>query len=123
MSQQIIVVASAFELNLTINGTGPQQTDAVLIAGAPGPITGEFRVVEIVGASDTTVFTGLFNVAPASFDAGEPPVVTNRSVSDVSAFSSARTSTGSVSYRLDVRRTSGGALVSDLSLYLFARRA
>lgn len=123
VSGPLVNLTSVVAGNLTISGTGPQQTDAVQMAGAADSISGEFRIVEIVGGVDSTLFTGLFNVSRASFEASEPAVVVNRSVSDVSAFALSRSSTGSVSYRLDARRTSGSAIVSDLNLYLFARRA
>jgi hypothetical protein len=105
---------------LTLTGTGPQQDDNVLLATSPGTTFGEFRVVEIEGMTETTLFTGTFKavLSPSVPNAG----ITNLSSEDVADFSAARTSTGAISYRLDVRQTTGPAIL-DLSLYIFARRA
>lgn len=101
---------------LTINGTGPQQDDTNT---SPIDFTGEFRVVEIVGMTETTVFLGTYRVY-----AGSPQTVTNESITAVSGFSSMRSSTGAVSYRIDLNRNDGGP-VADLTVssYIYARRA
>jgi hypothetical protein len=103
--------------DLTISGTGPQQDGSTI---ATQNITGDFRVVEIIGMAETTVFTG-----SGSIFAGSPATVLNNSSATVAAFSLARASTGAVSYRIDWQRTDGGALEAgvDLPLYIFARRA
>jgi hypothetical protein len=103
--------------NLTISGSGPIQDDTLESAAT---ITGNFRIVEIVGMVETTVFTGSYMLYQ-----GNPGTVVNQSASTVSAFSAARSSTGAVSYRLDANRTDGGVLVTpiDMALYLFVRRS
>lgn len=101
---------------LTITGTGPYQDGDMSISG--GDSANEFRVVEIVGGVESTIFTGSFVAAASSGGSS----ITNQSIAQVAAFSSSRPSTGSVSYRIDARTVSGG-LVNSLALYIYARRA
>lgn len=102
--------------DLTITGSGPQQDDSL---SAPVNFSGQWQIVEIVGVTETVVFTGDYQVY-----AGTPSTVLNQSAASVSAFVSARSSTGAVSYRLDVNRTDGGPITTlDLSTYIFVRRA
>lgn len=102
--------------DLQITGSGPQQEDTI---SSSVNYSGQYRIVEIVGVTETTVFTGDYRVY-----AGNPATVLNQSATAVSAFNSSRTSTGAVSYRMDVNRTDGGIIVDlDLVLYLFVRRA
>lgn len=96
--------------NLTISGTGP--TSGTLLSGVS--VIGEYRVVELAGG--TTIFTGSMVVN----DTG----VTDNSAADVAAFSLAETTTGTVSYRLDVRRSGGPSGTSaDISMYFYCRRS
>lgn len=104
---------------LTISGTGPVQA-ADVVKDEPGNAPGQFRVVEVVGGVDTILITGDYNVY-ASGEAAAPPLVTNMSASAIAAYSSVRSSSGSVDYRVDVRQTSGTP-VSNMSVYLNARR-
>lgn len=103
--------------DLTITGSGPQQSDTIF---AEETVMGQFRIVEIVGGVDTAVFTGSYTVYP-----GSPATVLNNSGAAVSAFTSARASTGSVSYRMDVNKTNPGVPPSpvDLDVYIFVRRS
>lgn len=103
--------------DLLITGSGPQQDDSI---SAPNTITGDWRVVEIDGGTQTTVFTGTFTIYP-----GTPATVLNNSASAVAAFTLARTNSGAISYRIDAQRTDGGPDVADvtLPLYIYARRA
>lgn len=103
--------------NLTITGTGPQQDDDVaFVIGTT--FTGEYRVVEIDGMTETVL--GVFSMSATGN--GFSATVTNNSVAAVEAFSMALTTTGNLSYRIDVQQTSGGEL-TDLLLYIYARRA
>jgi hypothetical protein len=102
--------------NLTITGSGPLQDSDVALFFS-GFAVGEYRIVEDIGGTDTVLFTGSFAVTT-----GTPAVVINADTEDVANFTSARTSTGAVSYRIDARIISGPAVTS-LSLYVFARRA
>lgn len=107
--------------NLTISGTGPQQSTNVTMTGGRGIAALQFRVVEIIGGVDEVLFTGSFAVQ--NFESGATiATVTNNSTEDVQNFSSSRSSTGDVDYRLDVRGN-GSREVSNLLLYIFARRA
>lgn len=109
--------------NLTIAGTGPlQDGDVEITSGSPSgykSFLGSFRVVEIVGGVDTVLFTG----AMSAYQGGVviPATVSNDSSASVSAFTSARSSTGSVDYRIDFQSISGD--LADLRGYLFVRRA
>lgn len=110
--------------NLTIPGTGPsQQVGTTSMTG--GTYTeGEYRIIEVDnGVDNGTVFTGQFNVTDITTD--EPNqifTVSHTSADAVAAFVSARTTTGNVDYRVEVRRVSG-ATMTGMRFYLFARRA
>lgn len=115
-------LTSVVAVNLTITGSGPQQdADVSVDTSLRANLFGDFRIVEVVSGVDTVLFTGNYTVN--NIDPGRStPVVTNTSISDVAAFSSARTSTGAVSYRIDVRNNSPYDIFS-LLLYIFVRRA
>lgn len=106
--------------NLTISGTGPQQNIDVMMSGGSSLQIFNFRVVEVISGIDEVLFTGQCSVQ----NFGSPPTttVTNLSTEDVQAFSSARTSTGDVSYRIDFQGN-GSRSITNLLLYIFARRA
>lgn len=108
---------------LTITGSGPQQDGDVTMSGTNVGVSCTFRIVEIVSGVETTIFTGSFRVD--KLESGiETPTVTNLSASDVQAFSSARSSTGAVDYRIDVMEN--GPIyraIDSLLLYIFVRRA
>ena len=107
--------------NLTITGTGPQQDDDVSLLGSgTRSFVGEYRVVEIVGMTETVVFTGSMTASQVGVDG--TAVVSNTSAADAAALNLARSSTGTVTYRIDARKTSG-ATITELYLYLFVRRA
>lgn len=108
---------------LTITGSGPQQDDSINIFGLGArAFNGEFRIVEIVGMTETTVFTGTFSC----FQSADDPAATvaNYSAAAVSSFSAPASSTGAVSYRMDARRVSPYMTsLTDLDLYIYVRRA
>jgi len=96
--------------DLTITGSGP--TGAVLNAGAL--VQGEYRIVELAGGS--TIFTGSMSINASG--------VTNNDAAAVAAFTLPETTTGTVSYRMDVRRaggTVGGD--ADVDFYFYVRRS
>lgn len=108
---------------LTIPGTGPSQVYGSTTMSGGTFVEAEYRVVEVDAGVDTPLFTGTFTVTDVTGD--EPSQVfqvTHTSAPAVAAFSSARTSTGAISYRLDVRRVSGATMLG-MRFYLFARRA
>lgn len=103
---------------LTITGSGPQQDGDVELTGGNGGMTCQFRIVEIVGGVDDVRFIGSFVAVNYG---GGTATISNQSVSDVSTFTEARTSTGAVSYRIDAKGT-GSRVLTDLLLYIYARR-
>lgn len=104
---------------LTIQGSGPQKQTSTMIANNVS-LSGEWRVVEIDGMTETTVFTGNFVVQGAS-TLNPTIILANQSSGSAQSFSDARTSTGAISYRMDIRRVSG-AQVSNIYGFIFARR-
>lgn len=107
---------------LTLAGSGPIQTNSVETDSARA-IFGEWRVVEVVGGVETVVFTGQFAATKTSSNPAETPSINNTSATAAQEFSLAQSSTGAVSYRLDVRRTSTSGSIFNLGCYLFVRRA
>lgn len=97
--------------DLTIINSGP-----VMAIGADDETTGEYRIVEQPGA--TTVFSGTWR---ATGDGDTFSVVYNESLLSTLTFSSSLASTGSITYELDVRVTSG--IDIQLLTYLFVRRS
>lgn len=106
--------------NLTITGTAPQQSETTAATGGVGILPGQFRVVEVIGGIDEILFTGAMTL---TVSVSGSVIVRNDSVTEVGAFISARASTGAVDYRIDVRLTGTGRNVSDMGVYLYARRA
>lgn len=103
--------------NLTITGTGI--TAGALTDGSL--VIGQFRVVELAGG--TTIFPGVGD--SNTFSVSDGGVAMDPStIASVAAFSLAEVTTGSVSYRMDVRR-SGGPVggTADVDLYFYARRS
>lgn len=98
-------------VNLTLTGSAPQ--GAVLTGG---PMDGEYRIVE-VGAG-VTIFTGHFTVKTTNTGA---VIITLSDPVNTQIFP--RATVGAVSYRMDLRKTAGAGVASNLSAYLFARRA
>lgn len=107
--------------DLTILGSQPTQT-ATTDVSPQGTFDGEWRIVEIVGFVETTVFTGQFQVVK-SFD-GEFGVtlITLYNLTDTSAVVIPQVSTGSVSYRMDLQMLTGVSIF-DVQCNLFVRRA
>lgn len=106
--------------DLTINGTGPQQTSEVSMSGGTSAQVFNFRVVEVISGVDDVIFSGQCLVQ--NFGSPAATTVTNNNVQEIQDFSMARASTGAVSYRIDFQGN-GVRSVSNLLLYVFARRA
>lgn len=98
---------------LTITGSGPQVDSNTTMAGGVGTgyaeLYGEFRIVEDIGGVDTVLETFSFALYKEVSGGAATIYLTDNGALSVSAFSSARASTGAVSYRLDFRRTSGSS--------------
>lgn len=93
--------------NLTIFGSGPTQDNSTgvnAISGVLGDFTGDWRIVEIVGAVETVVFSGFWHGERDRDDAGIENIFYN--TTDTSTVSIPATSTGAVDYRLDFRSPS-----------------
>ena len=124
-----VSLAGVVANNITIVGSGPQQDSDVtmFISNVTQYVmTGEYRLVEVIGGVDGATF------GPWNFEVSYPEAppttgtypgsVINTDSPSVASFSSARSSTGTVEYRLDFRRISGPT-VQNLRGYLFARRS
>jgi hypothetical protein len=99
--------------HLTLTGSGPQSATST-----DGPMDGDYRIQEIVGVTEATIFTGHFSVK--TLNNGSSLVVMSDPV-NTQVFT--RSSTGAVSYRLDLRKLAGVGEAEALTAYLFARRA
>lgn len=107
---------------LTIPGSGPLQDDDVTLVGASGDLVSfEFRIVEVILGVDEVLFTGTATAYKEKSGGGSMTTIANGSSTDISAFSSARASTGDVSYRIDARCATRS--ITSLLLYVFARRS
>lgn len=104
---------------LTLTGSGPQQDSDVTISAINDSTSCSWRVVEIVGGVEEVVFSGAFSISNLRPGAA---TVSNTSARAVQSFSSNRTNSGSVTYRIDARGTPKFEITS-LLLYVFARRA
>lgn len=109
--------------DLTIPGTGPSQIIGTTAMTGGNYVEAEYDIVEVIGGIDTIVFTGQFNVLDVT---GDEPYqifqVNHTSSAAVAAFSAARSTTGTMDYRLDVRRLTGASMTG-MRFYEFVRRA
>lgn len=85
----------------------------------PGSYIGNYRIVEIVGAVETVVFTGTFSAEKTQEDIGFITLLFN--LTDTTTFTAAAASTGAVSYRMDAN--SPDVDINQLGLYLYVRRS
>lgn len=102
---------------LTIPGSGFVFSPAT--TGPVGEVNGEMRLVEIVGVTETIV-GGPWSYAAEGINGKTGYSVYFANPSEVNSFSAAATSTGDVSYRLDVR---SDIYTEQASLKLFVRRS
>lgn len=119
-----VALTSVSAGDLTIPGTSPTVSPSLTAMTGGTVMNGEYQIIEIDnGVDNGTVFTGTFIVTDVTTD--EPTQifsVNHVSASAVAAFLDARTTTGAISYRAEVRRVSG-ANMTGMRFYLFARRA
>lgn len=111
--------------NLTIEGSGPlQASNSDVVPG--GSTTGNWRVVEIVGATETVVFTGTFSVVKTQLvlegSFSELLYIYNDNDTSAASVTIPQTSTGSVSYRLDLQGSPGVVYYNVIGT-LFVRRS
>ena len=89
--------------NLTYPGSGPGQVNATAVnptTGVQGSFVGDWRIQEVIGASETTVFSGTYEAQRQTGDSGIESILWNLSSTTGSV---ARTTTGAISYRLDIQ--------------------
>lgn len=101
---------------LAIHGSGP--TQGTTTTADFGTFNGEWRIREIVGAVETTVFTGTFTSSYFVTEFGTFYALWNNT--DTTSVSIPATSTGSVSYRMDLQFTqsvSAFNVVANLYVY------
>lgn len=103
--------------DLSIPGSGLYSKDAT--SSAYGDFNGEVRLVEIVGGVDT-IIGGPWTFVASRTDPNPSGTVYISNAAEIGAFTSARTTTGAVSYRMDVRMVASDLLNVDVKLY--ARR-
>lgn len=118
-----VALTSVIAGDLTIPGTGPSQVVGTTAMTGGNYVEAEYDIVEVVSGVDTVVFTGQFNVLDVT---GDEPYqifqVNHTSSAAVAAFSAARSTTGTMDYRLDVRRLTGASMTG-MRFYEFVRRA
>jgi hypothetical protein len=119
-----VALTSVSAGDLTIPGTGPTVSPSITAMTGGTVLNGEYQIIEIDnGVDNGTVFTGTFVVTDVTTDEPNQIFSINHvSASAVAAFLDARTTTGAISYRAEVRRVSG-ANMTGMRFYLFVRRA
>ncbi len=111
--------------DLTIEGSGPLQAgNSDIVPG--GTSTGNWRVVEIVGATETVVFTGTFTAVKTQLilegSVSDLLYIYNDNDTSAASVTIPQTSTGSVSYRLDLQGSPGVVYYNVIGT-LFVRRS
>lgn len=103
--------------NLTIPGSGLISKSAT--RSAFGDFNGELRLVEIVGGVDT-IIGGPWAFVASRSDPDPAGTVYISNPGEVSSFTSARSTTGAVSYRIDARMLTSD--LNNIDVKLYARR-
>lgn len=110
--------------NLALTGTGPSAVVGTTTMTGGMNTTFQYQIIEVVGGIDgDTVFTGAFDVTDVTTD--EPSQifsVNHTSAAAIASFFDARATTGTISYRVEVRKVSG-ANMTNMRFYLFVRRS
>lgn len=102
---------------VTIPGSGLYSKDVT--RSAYGDFNGEIRLVEIVAGVDT-IIGGPWTFVVSRVDPNPNGTVYFSNAAEIGTFTSARTTTGAVSYRIDTRMIDSDVLNADVKLY--ARR-
>lgn len=116
-----VALTSVTAGHLTIFGSGPTQgnnTRINLASGILGTFTGNWRIQEVIGLSETTVFTGTYTAQRYRDDQGIENVLYNST--DTSQVSIPLSTTGAITYRLDFN--SPDCDVTQATLYLSVTR-
>lgn len=118
----VVALTGVVAGNLTVTGSGPYQLSSTTIDDF-GQFSGNWRIMEIIGGVETGVFLGTYiavhNTPPEQADSGVLYQLYNQT--DTTSFSLARTSTGAVSYRLDINLP--GTDATQVGIYIYVRRA
>ena len=114
-----LLTVSAGDLQLL--GSGIQSDGNTTLGNFNVQMEGEFRIMEVVGGVDTEIAGSPFVITADRYDSNPTGPVFVANDSRVPTFTEARASTGSVSYRMDLRRVTGPVL-TNVKAYLFARR-
>lgn len=119
-----VALTSVSAGNLTLTGSGPTVTPSTTAMTLGTVLNGEYRIIEVDnGVDGDTVFTGTFVITDVTTDEPNQIFSANHvSAPEIAAFNEARTTTGAISYRAEVRRVSG-ANMTGVRFYLFARRS
>lgn len=104
---------------LTIQGSGPYRTPTTTISPTGETFVGNWRIQEIISGVETTIFTGTYTAIAREADSSVTYTLYNNT--DTQFVSIPRTSTGAVSYRLDIN--SNGFMTTHVSCTLYVRRA
>jgi hypothetical protein len=113
--------------NLTFPGSGPTQGNSTVVnpGGGQGSFVGNWRIVEIISAVETTVFTGTYAAQRLRDDGSTPFTSVLYNTTDTSAVVP-RTTTGAMDYRLDLQAhdaTRGDFEVDASPLALYVNRS
>lgn len=106
--------------NLSIANSGPVQASGTIISGPPGDYTCSWRIQEIAGGPEVTVFTGSFTATISRDDVGNVAFVFNNSSAETTA-PIARATVGAVDYRIDFN--SPTVSINGMEAYIYARRS
>lgn len=108
------------------NLTGSASFNTATTATSPISATGQYRIQQVIGVSETTVFTGNWIITSAQISfAPDPPrwlvTASDQSSAALAALNLSLATTGSIDYRLDFILS--GAAFTLKSTYLFVRRS
>jgi len=105
--------------NLVLSGTSLQPISTTRLSAYPGEQSGQIRVVEIVGMTETVVYgPSLFLTGRDENPASVPYILNPEDLSTPIA----ATSTGAVSYRLDAQMDDIPIEMQDVRFYLLVNR-
>lgn len=113
--------------NLTFPGSGPSQGNSTVVnpGGGQGSFVGNWRIQEIISGIETTVFTGTYAAQRLRDDGSSPFASVLYNTANTSTVV-ARTTTGAISYRLDLQAhdaTLGDFEVDASPLALYVNRS
>lgn len=121
-SSPVVHLTGVVAGNLTFPGSGPSQLSGTVVnpLGPIGNFTGDWRIQEIIAGVETTVFSGAY-AATRQRDDGASPFASTVDNTSSTTGSVARTTTGAIDYRLDIRAI--GFEVDNVQLALYVARS